>query len=175
MTTCFLLERTGGLYPQIIVLGGLRDDEHYHSARVTFDRVEGDSDEHMPDLHDDTLPWPTACDTCGEEFTETKRSAGLLHEWARPDTGETHPRPHDFGPGAMWNADWMPSAMRNDDGVYLVVICPDGSEWHIDGPSSGGGRWSRTGTPPDITVSPSVQTNAGYHGYLKNGSFGPNL
>lgn len=46
-------------------------------------------------------------------------------------------------------------------------------EWFIDGPANNGPMgWTRTGTVPRITVSPSIQCNAGstcYHGWLRDG------
>lgn len=58
----------------------------------------------------------------------------------------------------------------------LVVRTP-GGDWHVDGPSKNGGRWTRSGEPPNVTANPSIlQQNPSvycgtreYHGFLRNG------
>jgi hypothetical protein len=70
----------------------------------------------------------------------------------------------------MWDAWWMPSP-KGPDGRYLVVRLPGNHEWAIDGPSSQHrepGAWTRTGTPPRITASPSILAGD-YHGWLRDG------
>lgn len=76
--------------------------------------------------------------------------------------------------GAMWDCDWMHGCHENDtcydrnnDGMVLCVRTP-GGDWVIDAPSRNGGFWSRTGTAPDITVTPSI-VQPGYHGWLRDG------
>ena len=81
--------------------------------------------------------------------------------------------------GAMTRADWLETMYKGDDGICLVVKMPanaDGSgkaDWVIDGESSNGGRpWKRTGTPPNVTVTPSIfmfPNAGGFHGWLRNG------
>ena len=88
------------------------------------------------------------------------------------DSGETlEPAPV----GAMWDADWFAGETgshglnysRNPDGIVLCVRCP-GGDWMVDGPSSSNGSWSRTGTVPNVTVTPSILQPT-YHGWLRNG------
>lgn len=103
----------------------------------------------------------------------------------RVDTGEEMFLA-DAPPGAMWDAYWMPSAMRQADGRYLVVKLPNGHDWSIDSRASNCGRpdddahqcWVRHGEPPDITVDKNGDTcDAGagsilsgdYHGFLRDG------
>jgi hypothetical protein len=78
--------------------------------------------------------------------------------------------------GAMWDAEWFRACRddvtglaydRNPDGIVLCVRCP-GGDWLVDGPSKGGGSWSRTGTVPFVTVTPSI-LQPSYHGWLRNG------
>jgi hypothetical protein len=82
-------------------------------------------------------------------------------------------------PGAMWNAHWFRECRhesglyydRNPDGIVLCVRTP-GGDWIVDGPSfrdkKESGSWTRTGTIPNVTVTPSIlQPN--YHGWLRNG------
>jgi hypothetical protein len=98
----------------------------------------------------------------------------------------------DAMPGAMWDADWMPDRFKGPDGRCLVVVCPDGYQWMIDGQASNCTRpddsehkcWVRHGEPPNITVDKNGNTcqagggsigTSGYHGFLRDGSFTPNL
>jgi hypothetical protein len=74
--------------------------------------------------------------------------------------------------GAMWDAHWFEDTWSGPDGRSLMVKLPFGHEWLIDGPSSSGGRWSRTGEPPKITVTPSILVKSergDYHGWLRDG------
>ena len=59
---------------------------------------------------------------------------------------------------------------RNGDGMSLVCKTPAG-EWLMDGPASNGPGWQRTGTPPDINVTPSIGIGnpMRMHGWLRNG------
>ena len=87
----------------------------------------------------------------------------------------------------MWNAWWMPYT-KGPDGLCLVVKCPGGHEWMIDGRASNCTLpdddehhcWIRHGEPPRITVDKNgVTCNAGagsiqagtYHGFLIDGVF----
>lgn len=80
-----------------------------------------------------------------------------------------------WGPGAMFDAFWLPEAWRGADGLGLTVKLPGGGVWHIDSEANGGGHWSRSGVPPMITATPSIwsHANAGppseYHGFLQAG------
>jgi len=55
------------------------------------------------------------------------------------------------------------------DGLSLVVRLPGGDGWPIDFLSSDGGHWTRTGVPPRITTSPSVNMKGVYHGWIRDG------
>lgn len=111
--------------------------------------------------------------------------------WRRPDTGEVHDAPQDFGPGAMWNADWLADYWSGPDGRCLVAIVPGGDEWIIDSQAGNCNRagqehncWCRHGEPPNITVDNipeagrstctsglgSIQTH-NWHGFLRGGVF----
>jgi hypothetical protein len=140
--------------------------------------------------------WPKEC-TCGFRFTS--KSVFQLFNltlFSRPDGNLVVLRNDDkiYGdaarrPGDMWDAYWMP--VKGPDGKSLCVICPDGSEWWIDGPASNCDRkddpihrcWNRIGEPPNITVGKGYQGQStcnagagsimvkGYHGFLQNGAF----
>jgi hypothetical protein len=56
----------------------------------------------------------------------------------------------------------------------LCIIGPTGEQWEIDRTSSNGNGWIVTGEWPNITCSPSIVLK-GYHGYLQNGVFTPDL
>jgi hypothetical protein len=93
--------------------------------------------------------------------------------YRRVDTGETFLL-GQAAPGACYYADWLPH--RGPDGHCLIVITPYGP-WNVDGgfqlPSPG--VWTRTGTPPKVTVAPSIgqgQRAGGgwtYHAWLRDG------
>jgi len=147
----------------------------YHDAVVTIETIDlsldktGSGDDAWP--HDDPR-WPRTCG-CGYVFPETdewQHNINRLYE--RSDTKELVVLWGDRTPvGAMWNAHWMGDHYRGPDGRCLCVKTPGGS-WMIDGPSSNGGRWKRTGTPPKITVTPSIligSSPAKYHGWLRDG------
>jgi hypothetical protein len=82
--------------------------------------------------------------------------------------------------GAMWDADWYEGSKlkdgrlynRNPDGVTLVVRTP-GGDWIVDGPSFANreevGSWSRFGTLPNVTATPSILIPGKYHGWLRDG------
>jgi hypothetical protein len=141
--------------------------------------------------HDDPL-WPAECDRgCGYRFTpDDNWQAWSEQLYRRVDTGELRvlhiyhpPDVPTAEPGAMWNAWWLESFGRGPDGICLMVRCPrpDGSpgtarDWSVDGPSSSGGHWTRTGDPrqANVTVSPSIAIGdpgepGHYHGFLQSG------
>jgi hypothetical protein len=114
--------------------------------------------------------WPTHCE-CGYVFTDDDRwqanqepiyeAADGRHAWTSP----AHCRQPT--PGAMFDTFWRP-ACRKADGLAISVVCPDGGVWCVDDQASSGGYWERTGKPPKITVTPSIQTSD-YHGFLRDG------
>jgi hypothetical protein len=135
--------------------------------------------------HDDPR-WPARCE-CGYEFT----ADDSWQEWSdrlyrRADNGGLV-RLRDAPDGAMWDAGWYP--WKGPDGRCLVVKCPGGSDWVIDGrasnctmPDDNEHRcWIRHGEPPAITVNKSggYTCAAGggsimagdYHGFLADGAF----
>ena len=64
----------------------------------------------------------------------------------------------------------------------IAVVGPNGSIWEIDRKSSNGSGWVVTGEWPNLTCSPSIVLDGypdhgikGYHGFLQNGAFTPDL
>jgi len=116
--------------------------------------------------------WPTHC-ACGYEFTEEDHwqvnqepiyeSADGRRAWTSP-AYERQPTP-----GAMFDTYWRPE-LRKEDGLAVSAVCPNGAVWCIDDKATGGGHWERTGTVPNLTVSPSIVAGD-YHGHLQNGAF----
>lgn len=125
--------------------------------------------------------WPSKCDYCGGAFADgDARHAFHEQVYVRAD-GE----PGDFftrnlPPGAMYDAPWLLSLPdhRGPDGRSLILRLPDGRDWCVDGPSSNGNGWKRTGEPPCITARPSILTHnpdgsESYHGWLTDGVLTP--
>lgn len=138
------------------------------------------SDPGAMDVPHDDPRWPGACE-CGYRFAkEDNYSTGCRVIYRSAETGEECLL-QEAPVGAMWYADWLkiseeqvyeqPGHFIGPDGHCLVVQLPGEWEWCVDGPASGGGGWTRTGTPPEVTASPSVWANAphGWHGWLRDG------
>lgn len=146
--------------------------------------------------------WPETCDRgCGYRFAE----ADQWQPWEEPvfwrwpgggsyvlrTGGMAPPGCTIAGPGAMWDGWWLPDGWKGPDGIGLIVRCPDPArpdlpiphDWLVDSPATGGGRWTRTGTPADprtLTVSPSIAIGepgapAYYHGFLQAGALTDHL
>lgn len=129
-------------------------------------------DESHPLEHDETTDWPSFFAYTG---------------FRNPLTGETREHPHEFGPGAMWWAAWLPKGWTWDNEVepHLCVETPGGT-WNIDSRASNCTQptdrvhrcWVRHGVPPVITVDKSGLTCGagggsilcgGWHGFLRAG------
>jgi hypothetical protein len=167
---CFLIEAVRPFVEFFTICQG--GGNGHRVVHEVIDGVEFDA------ATEPTKPWPTHCPQCGIEFDTSKswtdggatlsRMGG--HVYRRPDTGEEHTRQHEFGAGAMFDAtEW--STHHGPDGKAWGVVLPPGGVgdlWLIDGVASGGGRWTRSGEPPKLTVSPSILTPK-YHGFLEGG------
>jgi hypothetical protein len=120
------------------------------------------------DVPHDHPQWPKVCETCGYVFKDTDVWQHNVHRLFKgaPD-GKLYST-RNMPPGAMYDAFW---SVKGPDGIALaVVLPPDGGYdvWHPDANSSNGTPWTRTGTVPKVTCSPSVQTPR-YHGHLRDG------
>lgn len=195
MTQCFWIEQSGKL--RYVAAVECKDGHRTVLAEREGMRPDlpADHDEEWAgvQIDGDDVEWPAFCPACEAALdyeNDHPQRLGGNREWTRRDTGETHWNVRDFGPGAMWDADWMPSAWkRGGDGRYLVVLCPDGHEWTIDSEASNCTRkgedhdcWCRHGEPPNLTVDKtpepgrstcaagagSIKTPS-WHGFLRNG------
>jgi hypothetical protein len=117
--------------------------------------------------------WPIQC-VCGYVFQEGdtwQLSKNRLY--ARQDTGALLTL-HEVDPGMMWETPWFADEWHGPDGRCYTMALPGHGEWTIDGPSSNGQGWTRSGEPPKLTVTPSIlshgsSTRKGYHGFLTDG------
>lgn len=139
--------------------------------------------------HDDSR-WPAACASCGEAFDPAAEwQVNQQEEYTRSDNGEVVHMRNPIGEeyaGALFDAWWLHGRPSSDglghvgsDGIALIAICPNGLPWDVDGPATGGGRWTRTGDPRQpgtLTISPSIAIGKPdgprhYHGFLQGGAF----
>lgn len=164
------------------------DTGHFHDATAVIDEnapvtqrnpdgiraVAGDS---VP--HEDPR-WPAVC-SCGEPFSaddqwqvnevEWYEGAGQRFCWGIGSW--------DGPPGAMIRATWRD---YDDRPPGWVVFLPNGTYWNTNDRATGGGGnalgpyWDVTGTPPLITVSPSIDDRnpaRPWHGWIRDGRLVP--
>lgn len=146
-----------------------------HDASVVIGQVpNAEADPHGDNWDHDDRQWPATCSSCGYWFTGTdqwQRNDNAIY--ALPDGAEFAFR-GSFGrcapPGTMIRAGWADEFYPGRGESWLVAL-PDGSEWVTTQKASGGGHWEVTGTPPLITVSPSIASNSptGWHGWIRDG------
>lgn len=170
----------------------------YHNAQTPIGEgryqivQHDDGDGHYQRLVEQIDPnetrWPTACDKCGAvvpDHAEKQLFSDCIYV---DDAGKDYSL-RDPIPGMMWDASWAPACWKGPDGLALNVVCPNGHPWLIDsqcsnctmkddvGPYGVAHRcWTRTGTPPLISVGKSFgktcaagggSIQAGdYHGFL---------
>ena len=177
---CFWLEPTGRakqyLRRYTPDFGACSGPLTYHDVSVEIGTIPDDRKPiacHKGEFADDPR-WPKEC-VCGYEFMETDMwQVPYSAIMRRMDTGEEMTW-REAPPGAMRDATWLHDikGYESQDGKVLVVKLPVG-EWVIDGPASGGGKWTRTGSPPIITARPSIgvlKKDGGfaYHAFLTDG------
>ena len=139
---------------------------------------------------EDDPRWPTTCEKCVYVFDDEDAKQFFYDLiYRRKDTGALTTL-RDAPPGAMWDAWWLRGLSGGqvlggpaDDGRRLMVKCPNGREWFIDGRASNCTKpkddqhrcWVRHGEPPDLVVDKrgvTCQAGAGsilagdYHGFL---------
>lgn len=118
--------------------------------------------------HDDPR-WPRACHVCGAPFLdEDYWQHNVIRFFKGAPDGKLYTT-RDMPPGAMYDAEWWPR--KGPDGITLaVVLPPHGGDdvWMPDTGPHGQSPWTRTGTIPKVTCSPSILTPR-YHGWLRDG------
>lgn len=142
----------------------------YHNASNYMDVIEADDCPVSGDLWDHADPlWAKTCG-CGYVFMDDDQWQLFVDPLYRKATGELMSL-REAPPGAMWDASWLREWHTDwvgPDGLCVVVKTP-GGEWPIDGPSSNGDGWNRTGKIPKITATPSILISDRYHGWLRDG------
>lgn len=120
--------------------------------------------------------WPKTC-ACGYAFVpEDYYQMNEERLWKGAPDGKLYIM-RESPPGATWVADWFPDDGPNGqysgpDGKVWCVMLPSGQEWIIYSYASGPEprhKWQVSGTPPNITVSPSIHQVGEYHGFIRDG------
>jgi hypothetical protein len=147
----------------------------YHNASVeideTTDRNNESGDDRWP--HDDPR-WPKICACNAYLFLESDHWQNNYVRIFRMPDGSEFQFWGAFGRcapvGAMVRAEWFDD-FKDVPGDSWLISLPDGGEWITTQKASGGGYWTVEGTPPDITVSPSIFHNqpSGWHGFIRGG------
>lgn len=173
---CYMLERTNLARVWLRRYASTHStSHHYHDARAAISDAENYDSEWEGDGTQDadkTDPrFPTSCG-CGYVFVDSDEWQVMRKRLYRAPSGVLEP-PEDHAPGALWFSPWMgDGGWCAADGTTLTMLLPDKTPWVIDGPAGNApGKlpgWDRTGVPPNITVTPSIQTPQ-YHGILTNG------
>lgn len=159
---------------------------YYHEAHtqigttpLTID-AEGNWEIDAPQPDPADPRWPTQC-ACGYAFTEgDNRLLAPSRIYTRQETGAEITL-DEAEPGMVWEAPYYADVgWHGVDGRSFVMRLPGDGEWAIDAVSTSGGRWERTGEPPNITARPSIlshgsATRKGYHGFLTNGVLSDDL
>ncbi|MDA8332768.1 MAG: hypothetical protein M0027_16480 [Candidatus Dormibacteraeota bacterium] len=132
--------------------------------------------------------WPIAC-SCGYRFADDDAWQVFGEPIYRRRDNRELTTLRDAPDGAMWDAFWL-DHRKGDDGLSVMVRCPGGGDWWIDGRASNCTMpkdqehrcWVRHGEVPNLTVDKRGKTcGAGggsiiagkYHGFLRNGEFQP--
>lgn len=151
--------------------------KHFHDASVVIDpqfdcpgddngRAEGEG------LYKGDPRWPTAC-ACGYAFTPEDHYQTVEDRlWSGCPDGKLYVL-REHPPGATWIADWFSDEGPNGqytgpDGKVWCVMLPAGVEFLLYSHCSGTPRrkWSVEGTPPLVNVSPSINQEGEYHGFI---------
>lgn len=117
--------------------------------------------------------WPVKCDMCNYMFIPSDpHQHNKVRLYSRDDHAALKTTLSNAPVGSMWYANWYP--WKGPDGQCLVVKTPAG-DWIVDAPAWEEGKqgttpWTRTGTPPNVSASPSIHFPGEYHGWLINGT-----
>ena len=142
-------------YHDVSVLVGARDPFEDSTLYGTSVIPERELDELMG-----TSKWPAKC-PCGYAFQPTDElQDNRMRLFAGAPGGREYTiSDRDLPPGAC--------RMGADDNLYVRM--PDGEDFSPTLNYGGGEKWSMVGTPPAITVSPSINCVGSYHGWIRAG------
>jgi len=168
-------------YARDIKAGCPASTNYYHEGITVLGEVQRPSDlipdatgramNHHPAYPETDERWPTEC-ACGYRFTPDdhyQHNLVKLYQAEGPPYTDQLFTMNEAPVGAMWDAYWYSSS--GPDGLCIFVRTPAG-DWGIDLKSEDGKGWTRTGTPPGLTVTPSIlikTKNVTYHGWLRGG------
>lgn len=121
--------------------------------------------------------WPAACAACGQPFQLTDEWQMNENELFRCPNGYEFSMwggGREMPAGAMVRAHWWDTINSHPQRVTpWWVALPNGHQWITCQEATGGGYWTVTGEPPNITVSPSIHAAPGspksWHGFIRNG------
>ncbi len=156
-----------------------------HDAHAVLDTLDHHGDPAWGDHHPHDDPrWPAA-HPCGCSVRDTDSWQLCWERVWRADDGRGFAIDMDLPdipiapPGAMWRCPWYEDlpGWTGPDGQSLMVRTP-GGDWAIDAPAPDGTKWTRMGTPPDLSVRPSILAGRRdgrwlYHGFLTDGLLVP--
>jgi hypothetical protein len=157
----------------------LCEPNSYHNAMVRIEDTDVIQGERSISIDPMTWPeddprWPARCEHCGYEFAGMHGGQLFYAQiYKTPDGKEVSihgsklPGIEQAPPGSMYYADWLKPYHTSPDGHSLAVMTPAGV-WLIDLKTKDA-NWTRTGTPPNVTATPSIRIGDRYHGWLKNG------
>lgn len=114
-------------------------------------------------LHDDVdllvqaeesgrTPAKKYCEKCGEPMPAGAPIRLLYDPLYRHPESDDAVYSKDLPPGSLY---WKPFGPGSADKLWCML--PRERGWCLDSPSQHGTSWQRTGTPPDITVTPHLQ------------------
>lgn len=182
---CFMISKTERLARWLRRYGGTCPGPYgYHNAMVRIEdgpRIltpEGYIEAQWHPLDDPR--WPTSCDHCGatidwEKSPEVPGQLFTVDIYQTPEGKDVSIHSSDLPgieqapAGSLFYSTWCPGPKKHA-GPYLWCMLPNhAGPWCIDGDSTNGPGWNRTGEPPDVTVTPSILVQGKYHGFLTKG------
>ena len=137
----------------------------FHDATAVIETREAFPGSELYGLSSQAFPapgdplWPRQCD-CGYVFQpgDPAQDDRMRLFAGAPDGREHIISDHDIPPGAC---------RLGDSGSWYIRM-PHGDDFSPT-LNYGGHRWSMVGTPPAISISPSINCVGSYHGHVKDG------
>ena len=137
---CFLLTPVGRskrwLRRYVSAGGTACGGRGYHDAMVYLDTIDGEGVSGENQWPTTDPRWPVKCDHCDYAFTESDPHQLYARRlYKRSDTDDLTTI-EEAPPGAMWDATWFNDWRAGADGKSIMVRCPDGHDWFVDGRAS---------------------------------------